>query len=110
MDMNLVLVGGKVAAAPELRTFASGSKLLRVLVAVRTHTPRRRMDVIPVVLWDPDPEHEVIDCAVGSKVWVVGTVQRRFWDGAEDRQSQLEVIATHLTLRPDLAIATSTSS
>ncbi len=110
MDMNLVLIGGKVAAPPELRSFASGSRLLRVLVTTRTQVPRRRVDVIPVVLWDPDPDHEVIDCAAGSRVWVVGTVQRRFWGGSEARNSRLEVIAQHLTLRPELAIATSTNS
>ena len=58
MDMNLVILAGKLAEPPQLRKFASGSSLLRSLVSVRTHAPRRRVDVIPVTLWDPEADHE----------------------------------------------------
>jgi single-strand DNA-binding protein len=107
VDLNLVVLGGKLAAPPELRQFESGSRLLRSLVTVRTSGPRRRVDVVPVTLWDPADDHEVVDADAGRRVWIVGTVQRRFWSGAEGRRSRLEVIAHHMQLT-DHEAATST--
>ncbi len=93
MDMNLVVVAGKLAAPPELREFESGSRLLRSLVTVRSQAPRRRVDVLPVTLWDPPSDHELIDAPVGKGVWVVGSIQRRFWSGEDGRRSRLELVA-----------------
>lgn len=108
MEMNLVVVAGKLAAPSELREFESGSRLLRSLVTVRSDSPRRRVDVLPVTLWDPPLDHEVIDAAVGEPVWVVGSVQRRFWSGAEGRRSRLEVVAHHMELRPTMGAEATT--
>jgi single-strand DNA-binding protein len=98
VDLNLVVLSGKLAAPNELREFESGSRLLRSLVTVRTDVPRRRVDVVPVTLWDPAADHEVIEAPVGQQVWVVGTVQRRFWSHADERRSRLEVVAHHMQL------------
>jgi single-stranded DNA-binding protein len=36
-------------------------------------------------------------------MWLVGRVQRRFWDGQDGRRSRIEIVATNVTLRdPDL--------
>ena len=102
MDLNMVVIGGKLAAPAELREFESGARLLRALVTVRTDSPRRRVDVIPVTLWDPEQGHELIDAAVGKHVWVVGNVQRRFWSGPDERRSRLEVVAHHIQLTPSV--------
>jgi len=96
MDMNMVVLSGKLAAPPELRKFDSGSRLLRSLVTARCDTPRRRVDVIPVTLWDPAQDHEIIGAPPGQKVWVLGTVQRRFWSSTDGRRSRLEVVAYHM--------------
>lgn len=98
MDMNLVVLAGSVSAPPEHRVFESGAKLLRLLITVRTDEPRRRVDVVPVTLWDPPDELEQV--AIGSRVWVAGSVQRRFWDAEAGRKSRLEVVAQQVTLRP----------
>ena len=60
----------------------------------------RRVDVLPVTLWDP--ADEVIDAAPGpgTRVWVAGSVQRRFWSATEGRRSRLELIADQVCLRP----------
>ncbi len=98
MDMNLVVLAGSVSAPPEHRVFESGAKLLRLLITVRIDEPRRRVDVVPVTLWDsPD---ELGQVAIGSRVWVAGSVQRRFWDAEAGRKSRLEVVAQQVTLRP----------
>lgn len=96
MDMNMVLLSGKLAAPPELRKFESGSRLLRSLVTARCDAPRRRVDVIPVTLWEPAQDHELIEAPAGQRVWVLGTVQRRFWSSTEGRRSRLEVVAYHM--------------
>ena len=55
MDLNVVVLAGRLAAQPEVRTFESGATLMRLLVTVRSAEPRTRLDVIPVVQWNPDP-------------------------------------------------------
>jgi single-stranded DNA-binding protein len=87
MNLNVVVLSGRLAAPPELREFESGSRLVRTLVTVRSDTPHRRVDVVPVTLWDPDPTHPILDAARGVGVWVAGSVQRRFWSSADGRRS-----------------------
>jgi len=110
MNMNLVVVAGKLAAPPELREFESGSRLLRSLVTVRSDTPRRRVDVLPVTLWEPEADHEVADAPVGKAVWVVGSIQRRFWSGPDGRRSRLEIVAHHMELKSIETEAVSSAS
>lgn len=102
MELNLVVLSGRLAAEPEVRVFDSGSTLLRLLVTVRSTEPRKRVDVIPVTVWNP--EEELIDeqLNVGQKIWVAGSVQRRFWSATEGRRSRLEVVAHEVSLRDDL--------
>ena len=64
--------------------------------------PERRVDVVPVTVWDPDPELEVLEA--GRRVWLCGAVQRRFWEGPEGRRSRIEVVAHEVDVRlPDRA-------
>lgn len=100
MDLNLVVLAGRLAAPPEIRQFESGARLGRYLVTVCGETPAPRVDVIPVTLWDPPDS--VLDAEPGSgrRLWVAGAVQRRFWAGAEGRRSRLEVVAEQVCLRP----------
>ena len=110
MDLNIVLLAGKLAAPPEVRRFESGTTLVRSLVTVRAESPRRRVDVVPVTLWDPGPEHGLLQAAVGDAIWVTGAVQRRFWTADEGRKSRLEIVAAHVQLHdnghPDFRSAT----
>lgn len=100
MDLNLVVLGGRLAAPPEIRQFESGTRLGRYLVTVRSEEPNRRVDVIPVTLWDPPDTLVDAEPGPGRRLWVAGAVQRRFWAGAEGRHSRLEVVAEHVCLRP----------
>ncbi|MDJ0497938.1 MAG: single-stranded DNA-binding protein [Acidimicrobiia bacterium] len=106
MDMNVVVLFGKLAAPPELRTFESGSSLVRCLVTVRTSAPRRRVDVVPVILWDPDAEDPLLAAAAGTKVFAVCSVQRRFWTADEARLSRLEVVARHIEVEATSELGT----
>lgn len=96
MDINLVVLNGKLAIAPEYRDFESGSRLLRLLVTVKSEHPRRRVDVVPVTLWDPPSTLAEAELVPGRGVWIVGAVQRRFWEADDGRKSRIEVVAHHV--------------
>ena len=91
-DRNVVSLSGHLATAPDVRSFASGAHLARLLVTVRTQTDRPRTDVIPVTVWSPD-EH-VSSAERGARVIIDATVQRRFWTDDGERRSRVEVVAT----------------
>ena len=99
MDLNLVVLAGRLAAPAEHRSFESGAEYLRMLVTVRSAAPRRRVDVIPVTLWDP-PSDLISECvAAGVRLWIAGALQRRFWAADEGRKSRLEMVAHHVEVR-----------
>lgn len=99
MDLNLVVLCGRLAIEPELKEFGSGSRLVRLLVTVRSDEPRRRVDVVPVTLWDPPDELLEDMPEKGRRIWVCGSVQRRFWESPDGRRSRLEVVAEQVHLK-----------
>ncbi|MDF1595640.1 MAG: single-stranded DNA-binding protein [Acidimicrobiia bacterium] len=99
MDLNLVVLGGRLAAPPELRVFESGVRLVRYLVTVKSDEPRRRVDVLPVTVWDPEDEIVAQDPQPGHRLWLAGSAQRRFWDGDAGRRSRIEIVAGNVTFR-----------
>jgi single-stranded DNA-binding protein len=94
MDLNLVVIAGRLAAAPEIRVFDGGATLVRYLVTTRTEEPRGRIDVVPAVLWDAD--EDAIQFERGDRIWIAGSVQRRFWSDDHSRRSRIEVVAHHV--------------
>lgn len=95
MDLNVVILAGRLATVPDVRVMEGGATLVRYLVTVRSEEPRRRVDVIPVVLWGAD-ENAPTKLPAGTRVWVAGSVQRRFWEGGAGRRSRVEVVAHHV--------------
>lgn len=93
MDLNVTILTGTLAAPPEFREFESGAKLLRLLVTSRSELPRRRIDVLPVTLWDPPTDLVAAGLERGRRVWVCGSAQRRFWDAKDGRRSRVELVA-----------------
>ena len=99
-DENRVLICGRIASPPDLHTFNSGTRKLRLLVTTRADEPRKRIDVVPVNIWDPDDELLEGGLGVGARVLIHGAVQRSFWDSPEGRVSRLEVVGHHVALLP----------
>jgi single-strand DNA-binding protein len=99
MDLNLVVLCGRLAVEPELKLFESGTRLIRLLITVRSDEPRRRVDVIPVVVWDPSDDLVGELPEKGQRVWVCGAVQRRFWEAPDGRKSRLEVVAEQVHVK-----------
>jgi len=99
MDLNLIVLCGRLATEPELRVFDSGTRLIRYLVTVKADAPRRRVDVIPVTLWDPTDEDVSELPARGTRIWVCGSVQRRYWEAPDGRRSRIEVVAEQVNIK-----------
>lgn len=100
LDLNLVVLRGRLAADPELRVFDSGTRLVRYLVTVRSEAPRRRVDVVPVTIWDPQDELWDQPGEKGDTVWACGSAQRRFWESPDGRRSRVEIVAEQVTFHP----------
>ncbi len=88
-DRNEVILRGRLATAPEHRTFGSGASLARLLVTVRLRSPSRT-DVLPVTVWEPPSE--LLKAVRGTVCEVSGQLHRRFWTDAEGRHSRVEVV------------------
>jgi single-stranded DNA-binding protein len=98
MDLNLIVLCGRLAVDPELVVLDSGTRLIRLLVTVHSVEPRRRVDVVPVTWWDPPLELLGSKPVKGQRIWVCGSVQRRFWESPDGRRSRLEVVAEQVNL------------
>ena len=99
MDLNLIVLCGRLATDPEVRVFDSGTRMVRYLVTVRGDHPRSRVDVIPVTQWEP-PDDIVENLPVrGTRIWICGSLQRRFWESPDGRNSRLEVVAEQIHTR-----------
>lgn len=96
MDINTITLAGSIANV-ERKSGESG-RTLRILVAVRSEQPRRRVDVVPVIVLDPSDDIFHADYPIGSRVLVAGALQRRFWSAGEGRKSRLEVVAHEVTM------------
>ena len=99
MDLNLVVLAGRLAAPPELRVSDSGVFQTRYLVTVRSSEPRRRVDVVPVTIWNANRDADREQPEPGSRLWVAGCVQRRFWGDDATRRSRLEIVAHQVEIR-----------
>lgn len=95
MDLNLIVLSGRLAVDPEIKTFDSGSRLARLLLTVRQDNPPRRVDVLPVTVWSPPASVE--SAKKGDRVWATGSMQRQFWDAPDGRRSRVELVAETVT-------------
>lgn len=91
LDLNLTVLCGRLAVDAEVKNFESGAVLIRYLVTTRIESPRSRVDVIPVTLWDPDPDLIANPGRQGDRIWVCGSVQRRYW--------RIEVVAEQVNFK-----------
>ena len=75
MDVNIALVAGRLAVAPDLERLSDGSVRARLLVHVRSER-RSRFDVLPVVV-PPDVAPIALESVqAGSEVLVAGPLMR----------------------------------
>lgn len=101
MDLNLAVIGGRLAAPPELRRSGAGAVAVRYLVTVRSGGPRPRIDVLPVtrVIDDEAEGGPDLEAAPGQSVWIAGSIRRRFGDAPGGGRSTIELAAHQVALR-----------
>ena len=98
MDLNLTVLCGTLTTAPDIQHHNNEQRTLKLLITVRSDTPSRRVDVIPVILHNPD--NKLIETLThpGQRIWIVGTIQRRFTGTQQGRKSRLGIIAHTITV------------
>lgn len=103
MDLNLVVLCGRLAAPPEVAHRETEAPLVRWLITVREEEPRR-VDVIAVEQWNPPADLlaaiDAGEAAPGTPVWACGSVQRRYTETPiGERRSRVQVVADQVCLR-----------
>jgi single-strand DNA-binding protein len=86
--MNLVIVQGAVARAPEEWVVATGDRIVGFDVAVRREG--EAAEVVPI-RWEAPPTW-ASDLAAGDELLVTGRVRRRFFRAGGGTQSRTEVL------------------
>ena len=110
MDLNMVILCGRLASDPEIRVFDSGSRLIRYLVTVRVAHPRRRVDVIPATLWDPSDELVDELGVKGDRIWVSGSGSPDRCNEGSGRAPTAEAAESRLWLRRSRSMTSETSN
>ena len=100
--MNKVILIGRLARDPEMRTTANGTNSTTFTVAVsRTYTNQngeRDTDFINCVAWRKQAENIAKYCTKGSQVAVEGRIQTRSYDAQDGTKRYVtEIIADNVT-------------
>ena len=100
--MNKVILIGRLARDPEMRTTGSGIAVTRFTVAVsRPFNPQGgqpQTDFIGCVAWRRQAENIAKYCAKGSQVAVEGRIQTGSYDGADGQKHYTtDIVADNVT-------------
>ena len=91
MDYNVTVIGGRLAATPELIADSARPWTARLLIEVKSDRPRPRHDLVPVIYPDYDLGTPL---SAGEQVWVVGSLQRRY--NLTTGHGRVEVVASYV--------------
>ena len=117
--MNRVILIGRLARDPEMRTTPSGVSMTRFTVAVsrplsqanREAGNQAQTDFISCVAWRRQAENIAKYCAKGSQVAVEGRIQTGQYDGADgQRHYTTDVYADNVTFLGSRTSSTNSSS
>lgn len=106
MDLNKVSLIGNLAGDPEARTLPSGQNLAIFKVATNytwrdasTKEKKTRADFHRVVAWGRLADIINVYLKKGSKVFLEGRLQNRFWEGKDQAKHYLtEIVASDLIM------------
>lgn len=91
--INLTVLVGQLARAPELRPLPSGDSVLTLELTIRNEG--RPAESAPVAWFAPPPH--AASWEVGEELLVVGRTRRRFFRAGGITQSRTEVVADTVT-------------
>jgi single-strand DNA-binding protein len=86
LNLNKVILGGRLIADPELKTTQSGISVLSFTIAVsrrKTKDGEQMSDFITCVAWDKRAELIAKHFRKGSSICVIGELQVRKWQDAD---------------------------
>lgn len=101
LNLNKVILGGRLTADPELKTTQSGISVTSFTVAVNRRFQKdeqRQADFINVVAWRQQAELVSRYFHKGSSICVIGSLQTRSWtDQNNQKHYATEVIADEIS-------------
>ena len=99
--MNKVILIGRLARDPELRTTGSGVSMVRFTVAVTrpgTQGAQPQTDFIGCIAWRRQAENIAKYCVKGSQIAVDGRIQTGSYDGTDgQKRYTTDIVADNVT-------------
>lgn len=80
LNLNKVILGGRLTAEPELKTTTSGLSVTTFTIAVNRKTADKKADFIECVAWRGTAEFITRYFSKGSAICVCGSLQTRTWE------------------------------
>ena len=100
LNLNKVIIGGRLTAAPELKTTQSGVSVTSFTVAVNRRPTKDKetvADFLNVVAWRQSAEIVCKYFHKGSSICIVGSVQTRKWQDKDGgNRYATEIIADEI--------------
>lgn len=106
MDLNKVMIIGRLTRDPELRTIPSGASVCQMGLATnyvynnqQTGQKIEQVEYHNVVLWRKLGEIAAQYLKKGRRVYIEGRLQTRSWDGKDgQKRSRTEIIADNMIM------------
>ncbi len=106
MDLNKVMIIGRLTRDPELRTIPSGASVCQIGLATNyvynnqaTGQKVEQVEYHNVVLWRKLGEIAAQYLKKGRRVYIEGRLQTRSWDGKDgQKRSRTEIIAENMIM------------
>lgn len=96
LNLNKVIIGGRLTADPELKTTASGVSVTTFTVAVSRRNAKEgaeQADFFNVTAWRGTSEFITKYFRKGSSVCIVGELQNRSWEKDGQKHYATEIVA-----------------
>lgn len=98
LNLNKVIMGGRLTAEPELKTTQSGLSVVSFSIAVNrrytTGAQRSETDFFNVTAWRQTAEHISRYFHKGSSICIVGSLQTSSWTNQKgEKQFRTDIIA-----------------
>ena len=99
LNLNKVILGGRLTRDPELKTTPNGVKVAQFSIAVNRRSGSEQVtDFFNVTAWRGTAEFITKFFRKGSSICIVGSIQTRSWtDNEGNKRSVVEIVADEAT-------------
>lgn len=93
LNLNKVILGGRLTATPELKVTPSGVNVCTFTIAVNRRGKDAPADFFDAVAWRQTAEFITKYFSKGNAICIVGTLQKRFWETSNgEKRHVVEVV------------------